>query len=166
MMAAILGRKLGMTELFDEAGHRVSVTLIEAEPNVVVHVKTRERDGYEALQVGVGAVKERRLPKPLRGVYVKAKVAPQRHLRELRGPTAGAQPGQTITVEVFSPGDVVDATGAIRGLRVVKVEPERNLLYLRGAVPGVRGSLLLLRSAKRQGRAARKAGAKGKERAR
>lgn len=224
MMAAILGRKLGMTELFDEAGHRVSVTLIEAEPNVVVHVKTRERDGYEALQVGVGAVKERRLPKPLRGVYAKAKVAPQRHLRELRGPTAGAQPGQTITVEVFSPGDVVDVTGTsrgrgfsgaikrhgfggqrdshgvslmhraigsigssnvarvwpgkrmpgrfgnervtIRGLRVVKVEPERNLLYLRGAVPGVRGSLLLLRGAKRQGRATRKAGAKGKERAR
>ncbi len=221
-MVAIVGRKLGMTQLFDEAGQRVSVTLVEAEPNVVVNVKTAERDGYEALQVGVGAVKERRLPQPLRGVYAKAKVAPQRHLRELRGPVAGAQPGQTISVEVFSPGDVVDVTGTsrgrgfagaikrhgfagqrdthgvslmhraigsigssnvarvwpgkrmpgrfghervtVRGLHVVKVEPERHLLYLRGAVPGVRGSLLLLRSAKRPGKTPRKGGSKAKER--
>ena len=228
-MAAIVGRKLGMTQLFDEAGNWVSVTLVEAEPNVVVRVKTRERDGYEAVQVGVGAVQERRLSKPRRGVYAQAKVAPQRYLRELRGPAGAAQPGQTITVEVFSPGDVVDVTGTsrgrgfagaikrhgfagqrdthgvslmhraigsigssnvarvwpgkrmpgrfghervtVRGLRIVKVEPERNLVYLRGAVPGVRGSLVLLRGARRPGKAAarrpaaRQPGVKGRERA-
>jgi large subunit ribosomal protein L3 len=222
-MAAIIGRKLGMTQLFDEAGGRVSVTLVEAEPNVVVAVKTRERDGYEALQVGVGAVKERRLSRPERGVFAKARVAPQRRLRELRGAVGAAQPGQAITVEVFRAGDRVDVTGTsrgrgfagaikrhgfsgqrdthgvslmhravgsigssnvgrvwpgkrmpgrfgtarvtVRGLRVVRVEPERNLLYLRGAVPGIRGSLLLLRSARRPGKTARPGVAKGKERA-
>src|SRR3972149_6932253 len=116
MMAAILGRKLGMTELFDEAGHRVSVTLIEAEPNVVVHVKTRERDGYEALQVGVGAVKERRLPKPLRGVYVM--------------PRAIGSIGSSNVARVWPgkrmPGRFGNERVTIRGLRVVKVEPERT----------------------------------------
>jgi large subunit ribosomal protein L3 len=221
-MTAIVGRKVGMTQLFDEAGHRVPVTLVEAPPNVVVAVKTRERHGYEALQVGVGDVRERRLSRPLRGVYAKARVTPQRHLRELRGPSGGVQPGQTITVDVFRAGDVVDVTGTsrgrgfagaikrhgfagqrdthgvslmhravgsigssdvgrvwpgkrmpgrfgsqrvtVRGLHVVKVEPERNLIYLRGAVPGVRGSLLLLRGARAQGRAGRKR-PKGRERA-
>ncbi len=224
-MAAIYGHKVGMTQLFDEAGNRVSVTLVEADPLVVVDVKTVARDGYAALQVGFGAVKERRLSKALRGVYAKAKVAPQRRLRELRGATEGREPGQTITVQVFSPGDVLDVTGTsrghgfsgaikrhgfggqrdthgvslmhraigsigtsnvgrvwpgkrmpgrlgsarvtVRGLRVVQVDPERNLLYLRGAVPGIRGSLLLLRSATRAGRArVRKSPVKGKERAR
>ncbi|MDR7465253.1 MAG: 50S ribosomal protein L3 [Armatimonadota bacterium] len=221
-MTAIVGRKVGMTQLFDQAGHLVPVTLVEAPPNVVVAVKTRERHGYEALQVGVGEVRERRLSRPLRGVYAGARVAPQRTLRELRGPSGGVQPGQTITVEVFRPGDVVDVTGTsrgrgfagaikrhgfagqrdthgvslmhravgsigssnvgrvwpgkrmpgrfgnqrvtVRGLQVVKVEPERNLIYLRGAVPGVRGGLLLLRGARDRGRAARKR-AKGRERA-
>jgi len=220
-MAAIYGRKLGMTELFDAAGHRVPVTLVEAEPLVVVDIKTAARDGYEALQVGFGAVRERRLPKPLRGVYAKAKVTPRRRLRELRGPVEDARVGQTITVGVFTAGDAVDVTGTsrgrgfagaikrhgfsgqrdthgvslmhravgsvgssnvgrvwpgkrmpgrygaeqvtVRGLRVVKVEPERNLLYLRGAVPGVRGSLVLLRRARRVART-RKAGTKARER--
>jgi len=220
-MAAIYGRKLGMTELFDETGTRVPITLVEADPLVVVDVKTLARDGYEAVQVGFGTVRERRLPKPLRGVYAKAKVAPHRHLREVRGPVGDARPGQTLTVGVFAAGDTVDVIGTsrgrgfagaikrhgfggqrdthgvslmhravgsigssnvarvwpgkrmpgrygaervtVRGLRVVKVEPERNLLYLRGAVPGIRGSLLLLRSARRVARA-RKAGTKGKER--
>lgn len=210
-MAALLGRKLGMTELFDEAGNRVPVTLVEAGPIVVVSVKSVEKAGYEAVQVGFGAVKERRLTKPLRGVFTKAGVAPQRYLREIRGPAGEAQPGQVVTAEAFAPGDIVDVIGTsrgrgfagamkrhgfsgqrdshgvslmhraigsigtsnmarvlpgkrmpgrlghervtVRGLRVVKVEPERHLLYLRGAVPGVRGSLLLLRSARRTAQA-------------
>ncbi|MBI3976401.1 MAG: 50S ribosomal protein L3 [Armatimonadetes bacterium] len=222
-MATLLGRKLGMTELFDEAGHRVPVTLVEAGPVVVVDRKTPERDGYEAVRLGFGAIKERRVGKALRGVYAKAGVAPQRHLREVRGPAgAGAQPGQTLTAEAFAPGDIVDVVGTsrgkgftgamkrhgfsgqrathgvslmhravgsigssnmarvlpgkrmpgragsarvtVRGLRVVKVEAERNLLYLRGAVPGVRGSLLLLRGARATGSGRTRRAAKEKER--
>jgi large subunit ribosomal protein L3 len=104
-MATLLGRKLGMTELFDEAGHRVPVTMVEAGPVVVVDRKTPERDGYEAVRLGFGAIKERRVGKALRGVYAKAGVAPRRHLREVRGPAAaGAEPGQTLTAEAFAWG--------------------------------------------------------------
>ncbi len=221
-MATLLGRKLGMTELFDEAGHRVPVTLVEAGPVVVVDRRTADRDGYEAARLGFGAVKERRLSKAQRGVYGKAGVVPQRHLREVRGSAAeGLEAGQTLNADAFAPGDVVDVVGTsrgkgftgamkrhgfsgqrdthgvslmhravgsigssniarvipgkrmpgraggarvtVRGLRVIKVEAERNLLYLRGATPGIRGSLLLLRGVAAKGGRKRR-GSKEKER--
>ncbi|MGH2452479.1 MAG: 50S ribosomal protein L3 [bacterium] len=205
-MATLLGRKLGMTEVFDDAGHRVPVTLVEAGPVVVVDRRSADRDGYEAARLGFGQANLRRLSKAARGVYGKAGVTPQRYLREVRGAAAaGLEPGQTLKVDAFSPGDIVDVIGTsrgkgftgamkrhgfsgqrdthgvslmhravgsigssniarvlpgkrmpgrsgsarvtVRGLRVIKVEAERNLLYLRGAVPGIRGSLLVLRGA-------------------
>lgn len=205
-MKAVLGRKLGMTQIFDEQGNRVPVTLVEAGPLVVVDVKTPARDGYEAVKYGFMAVKERQLSRPRRGVFAKAKVEPHRYLREVRGPVGDAKPGQLVTVgELFNAGDAVDVIGTSRGrgfagaikrhgfsgqrdshgvslmhravgsigssdvarvwpgkrmpgrhgskrvtvrsLRVARVEAERNLLYLRGATPGIRGSLLVIRSA-------------------
>ncbi len=83
-MAAILGKKLGMSQIFTEDGDRIPVTVIQAGPCTVTQVKTRERDGYEALQIGFGEIKERRLNKPRAGHFKKAGVAPQRHLAEIR----------------------------------------------------------------------------------
>ena len=83
-MAAILGKKLGMSQIFTEDGDRIPVTVIQAGPCTVTQVKTRERDGYEALQIGYGEIKERRLNKPRAGHFKKAGVAPQRHLAEIR----------------------------------------------------------------------------------
>ncbi len=83
-MAAILGKKLGMSQIFTEAGDRIPVTVIQAGPCIVTQVKTRERDGYDALQIGFGDVKERRVDKPMAGHFKKAGVPPQRYLAEVR----------------------------------------------------------------------------------
>ncbi len=208
-MAAILGRKLGMTRIFDEQGQSIPVTVIEAGPCVVVDARTPERDGYAAVQVAFDPVAERRLTKPMRGVFAKRKIAPHKVVRELPIPEGGpVQPGQTITVDAFEAGQLVDVTGTsigkgfagamkrhgfggqrdshgvslmhraigsigssdiarvfpgkrmpgrhghkrvtVRRLRVVQIDPTRNLLLVRGATPGVRGALLLVRSAQRR----------------
>ena len=205
-MAAILGRKLGMTRIFGEQGQSIPVTVIEAGPCVVVNTRTPERDGYAAVQVAFDPVAERRLTKPERGVFAKRKIAPHRVLRELPMPQgAPVEPGHTITVEGFEAGQLVHITGTsigkgftgamkrhgfsgqrdshgvslmhraigsigssdiarvfkgkrmagrsgnkrvtVRGLRVVQVDPKRNLLMVRGATPGVKGALLLVRTA-------------------
>lgn len=206
-MAAILGRKLGMTRVFDEEGTSVAVTVVEAGPCVVVDTRTPERDGYAAVRVAFDPVPERKVNKPERGVFSRQKVAPHRVLREMPMPEGQVAPGQTITVEAFQAGQLVDVTGTsigkgfagamkrhgfggqrdshgvslmhravgsigssdiarvfpgkrmpgrhgnrrvtVRRLRVVRVDPKNNLLLLRGAVPGIRGSLLLVRSAGR-----------------
>lgn len=206
----ILGRKLGMTQVFDEAGRAVPVTVVKAGPCVVVQKRTPARDGYSAIQLGFEEVKEGRLNRPRRGHLARAGVRPVRILRELRVPDAEAyQVGQDLRVDLFKPGDRVDVTGISKGkgfaggvkrwgfgrgpmahgskyhrgtgslatggrmsggggrvfpgrkmpghlgaervtvqnLRVERVDPEHDLLLLRGAVPGPRGGLVIVRSA-------------------
>ncbi|RDV83363.1 50S ribosomal protein L3 [Ammonifex thiophilus] len=204
-MKGILGKKLGMTQYFTPAGEAMAVTVIKAGPCVVVQTKNREKDGYEAIQVGFEEVPEHRVNKPLRGHFARAGLKPLRYLREFRVPDASAYTvGQEIKVDIFSPGEKVDVTGISKGkgfaggikrhgfsrgpmshgskyhrrpgslgakgparvfkgrklpghmgmervtvqnLEVVKVDPERNLLVVKGAVPGPRGGLLIIRQA-------------------
>ncbi|MCL6521260.1 MAG: 50S ribosomal protein L3 [Firmicutes bacterium] len=205
MAKAILGRKLGITQLFDEEGRLLPVTAIEAGPCRVVQVKTPERDGYAAVQLGFGSVKPRRVKKPMAGHFARHGVEPVRWLREVRVEEPGAfSSGQEVTVALFNRGDRVDVTGISKGkgfqgvikrhgfrrgpmshgskyhrrvgslgastyparvfkgrgmpghmgarratvqnLEVVRVEPERNLLLVKGSVPGAKGALLLIRS--------------------
>jgi large subunit ribosomal protein L3 len=203
-MAAIVGRKVGMTQIFDDGGNIVSVTVIEAGPCVVTNVRTPERDGYAAVQVGFEPVAERKVNKPMKGVFAKAKTAPRKVLREFRAMSGeNFTVGQEIKVDTFGGGDVVDVTGTtkgkgfsgamkrhnfkgqrdthgvslmhravgsigisdvarvwpgkrmpgrfggervtVRGLKVVRIDAERNLLMLRGAIPGPTGSLVVVR---------------------
>ncbi len=203
MPKGILGRKVGMTRLFDEHGHTVPVTVVQAGPCVVVQRRTREKDGYEAIQLGLGEQSEHRVSKPLKGHFAKAKVKPAQVLREIRVEDSSAyEVGQTISADIFQPGDIVCVTGTskgkgfaggikrhgfrrgpmahgskyhrapgslqsrdaarvfkgrklpghmgaervtVRGLTVVGVDPERNLLLIKGAVPGPRGGLVVVR---------------------
>jgi large subunit ribosomal protein L3 len=192
-MAAILGKKLGMTQIFTDEGDRIPVTVIEAGPCAVTQVKTVDTDGYEAIQIAFGDVKERKLTKAEAGHLKKAGVSSKRHLAEVRG-ASEAQPGDEITVEAFEVGKKVKVTGVSKGkgfagvvkrhgfaggpgshgshfhrapgsvgasawparvfkgmklpgqmgnkkstqlgLTVVATDPEQNLLYIKGAVPG------------------------------
>jgi large subunit ribosomal protein L3 len=115
-MAAIIGRKLGMTRVFEEDGTAVPVTVIEAGPCVITRVKTRETDGYEAVQMGFGATRKKSLTKPVLGQFEKAGVAPQRKLTEFRVDDPGQyEVGQEVRVDVFEPGQLVNVTGWSRG---------------------------------------------------
>ncbi|WP_029687936.1 50S ribosomal protein L3 [Thermoanaerobacter sp. A7A] len=204
MKKGILGRKHGMTQIFNEKGEVIPVTVIEAGPCVVVQKKTVEADGYNAIQVGFGDVKEKRLTKPLIGHFKKAGVPFKRYLREFRlDDISGYGVGSEIKVDIFKPGDKVDVTGISKGkgfagvvkryganrgpmshgskyhrrvgsmgattdpgrtfkgkimpghmghervtiqnLEVVKVDPELNLLLVKGSVPGPKGSLLIIK---------------------
>lgn len=112
----LLGRKIGMTQIFGENGHPMPVTVIEAGPCPVLQVKTAARDGYEAIQLGFGEIKERRATKAAQGHAKKAGTMPRRFIREFRLPTvAEYQPGQVLTVELFQVGDQVDVTGTSIG---------------------------------------------------
>ncbi|HLJ58938.1 MAG TPA: 50S ribosomal protein L3 [bacterium] len=205
-MPAILGKKLGMTQIFDEAGNMVPVTIVEAGPCVVVGLRTPEREGYAAVQLGFGAVKEGRATKPYKGVFAKRGLQPTRVIREVRtSKDETFEVGQALRADVFNGGDRVDIVGVskgkgfagamkrhnfggqrdshgnslmhravgsigsssiarvfkgkrmpgrlggarttVRGLRVVSVDLERNVLLIRGAVPGPRGSIVLVRGA-------------------
>ena len=201
----ILGHKLGMTQVFDDAGRAVPVTLVQAGPCNVAQTKTPERDGYAAIQLAFG--EDKRPNKPLGGHFSKAGVAPARHLVELRLDELGdLAPGAEIKADIFEAGELVDVIGVTKGkgfagsmkrhnfrglsashgterkhrspgaigacatparvfkgtrmsghlghvrvttlnLRVIKADPERNLLLIRGAVPGPRGGLVMVRSA-------------------
>src|SRR5256712_10055027 len=115
-MAAIIERKVGMTKLFDAGVNVVPVTVIQAGPCVVTEVRTSKRDGYAAVQLGFELVPERKVTKPMKGVFARAKTAPRRLLREF--PPAPGETyvvGQEITVAVFGSGDPVDVTGTSRG---------------------------------------------------
>lgn len=115
-MTAIVGRKVGMTQVFDDQGNVVPVTVIQAGPCVVTQVRTPERDGYAAVQVGCEPVPESTLPKPLRGVFARARVAAHRILREFRpAPGETYTVGEQITVERFRSGDLVDVIGITKG---------------------------------------------------
>ena len=204
MEKAIIGKKIGMTQIFDEAGHVVPVTLIQAGPCTVVQKKTAEKDGYEAVQLGYETVPERKLNKPELGHYAKAGVAAKRTLREFRfEDCSGYKVGDELKVDQFAQGDKIDITGTSKGhgytgaiqrwnqhtgpmahgskyhrgvgslsansdpsrvfknkhmsghygvdrvtvqnLEVVSVDAERNLLLVKGAVPGPNGGLLIIR---------------------
>lgn len=200
-MAAILGKKLGMTQIFTEEGDRVPVTVIEAGPCAVTQVKTEETDGYQAIQIGFGEVKESKLTKAEAGHLKKAGVSPRRHLAEVRGESE-AQPGDEITVEAFEAGQKVKVSGVSKGkgfagvvkrhgfaggpgshgshfhrapgsvgasawpsrvfkglklpghmgdrkstqqgLTVVGTDPEKNLLFVKGAVPGSKNAIVFI----------------------
>jgi large subunit ribosomal protein L3 len=112
----ILGTKLGMTQVFDEANRIVPVTVVKAGPCVVTQVRTEENDGYTAVQFAFGAIDPRKVSKPVTGHFAKAGVTPRRHIAELRTTDAGEYTvGQEITAEVFDGGSVVDVTGTTKG---------------------------------------------------
>lgn len=202
MAEGILGRKIGMTQLFVE-DHAVGATVVEARPCTVVQIKTVESDGYNALQLGYGELKESKATKPLRGHYRKADVAPHRRLFEVRVDNPEQYSvGDTLGVDIFSEGEKIDVAGVskglgfqgvvkrwnfsggpkshgshfhrrpgsvgmcvkpgrvmkgkklpghtgarrvtVKGLQVLRVDAERNLLVLKGSTPGSRGAILEL----------------------
>ena len=209
MKKAIVGKKIGMTQIFTDDGRLVPVTVVEAGPCKVVQKKTTESDGYDAVQVGFDTLAENRAKKlvnqPLTGHFKKADVAPTRYLRELRlDNVAELEVGNELTVSQFENGDKIDVSGISKGhgytgaiqrwnqhtgpmahgskyhrgvgslsansdpsrvfknkhmaghygvervtvqnLEIVKVDAERNLLLIKGAVPGPNGGLLLVRN--------------------
>ena len=116
MVNTILGRKLGMTQVWGEDDNIVPVTVIQAGPCVVAQVKTTETDGYEAVQIGFGDIKEHRVNKPMKGHFAKAGIAPMRYLREVRVEDASQHScGEVITVESFADTAKVDVTGVSKG---------------------------------------------------
>ncbi|MER3524655.1 MAG: 50S ribosomal protein L3 [Ignavibacteria bacterium] len=116
-MTGLLGKKIGMTSIFDDSGHVIPCTVIEAGPCFVTQVKTKERDGYEAVQLGFEERKERLVSKPLKGHFAKANTKPMRIVREFRSNGSSAlQPGQQIKVDnVFAKGDTVSVIGTSKG---------------------------------------------------
>jgi len=204
MPTGLLGRKVGMTRIFDDTGNAVPVTVVQAGPCVVVQRKTSDTDGYEAVQLGFEEQKLGRVNEPMTGHFASRGVEPQRNLRafSLVG-GEDPQPGEAVRVAIFQEGQFVDVSGTskgrgftggmkrygfkggpashgskvhrapqsagatdaqrvfkgkrgpghmgavkktVRGLRVVKVDPERNLLLVKGAVPGPNGGLLTIKS--------------------
>ena len=207
MKKAILGKKLGMTQIFDNNGLVVPVTVVEAGPCFVTQVKTVENDGYSAVQVAFGDVRENLLNKPALGQLKKAEVSAKRYLKEFKLDNASElKLGDKISCDVFAEGDYVDVTGTSKGhgysgtiakfnfhrhrmshgngpvhrhvgsigantfpakvfkgkkmagrwgnekvtvqnLKVVKVDADRNILLIKGAIPGAKGSLVSVKSA-------------------
>ncbi|MDD6360585.1 MAG: 50S ribosomal protein L3, partial [Christensenellaceae bacterium] len=116
MNKAIIGKKLGMTQIFSADGKVIPVTVVEAGPCPVVQIKTKEKDGYEAVKVGFGKAEEKNLNKPDNGQFKKAGVEPQKVLKEFRvGDLAKYSVGQVLTVETFAEGDKVDVVGLTKG---------------------------------------------------
>ncbi|MBC7248777.1 MAG: 50S ribosomal protein L3 [Anaerolineae bacterium] len=210
-MKGILGKKVGMTQIFDESGEVIPVTVIEAGPCFVVQKRTVERDGYSAIQLGFEEVKPKRLTKGQLGHLRKRNLPPLRYLREVRvSDPEEYEEGQKITVGIFDVGERVDVVGTSKGrgfagtikrhgfkrqpkthgqsdrerapgsigstttpgrvfkgkrmaghmgnarvtaqnLQVVLVDPERNLLAVKGTVPGARNGLLIIKEARKQG---------------
>ena len=206
MKKAIIGRKVGMTQIFDETGKVIPVTVIEAGPCVVVQKMTKEKEGYEAVQFGYEEVTEKKLTKPEKGHLEKAGVGMVRHLKEFRlDDGSKLEVGDVIKADMFAEGDKVDVTGTSKGhgyagvikrfgqgrtptshgggpvhrhagsmgsgtdpsrifkgkigaghmgvdqvtvqnLDVVQVDPELNMLVIRGAIPGPKGGLVYVKS--------------------
>jgi len=116
LQKAILARKLGMTQIFDEIGRLIPVTVIEAGPNYVVQKKTVENDGYSAVQVGFVDIKERKANKPKKGHFAKSGVSPKKYLRELKLENAAAMNvGDEIKADIFAEGEKIDVTGITKG---------------------------------------------------
>lgn len=116
MVKGIIGEKLGMTQVFTSDGRAVPVTVIEAGPCAVVQVKTKEKDGYNAVQLSFKEIKKaRRVNKPSAGHFKKANLPPARYLKEFRTDTAGTEVGQKVFADIFKKGDIVDVTGITIG---------------------------------------------------
>ena len=209
MKKAILGKKLGMTQIFDETGAVVPVTVVEAGPMTVIRNKTVERDGYNATVVAFGEKRENLVNKPLKGVFAKAGVSTKRYLKEFKYEQS-YEVGAEIKCDIFSAGDIVDVSGITKGhgftgvikrwnqhrlkmthgtgpihrslgsvgeintgkvikglhmaghyghekvtiqnLTIVKVDTERNVLLIRGAVPGPKGGLVTVKQSVKSAR--------------
>src|SRR3978361_1518253 len=116
VVTGILGEKLGMTQVFDDNNRIVPVTVVKAGPCVVTQIRTREKDGYTAVQLAYGQIDPRKVTKPVAGHFKAANVTPRRHLFELRTDEAGAfEVGQELGPDVFAVGAVVDVTGTTKG---------------------------------------------------
>jgi large subunit ribosomal protein L3 len=205
MKKAIIGRKVGMTQIFDANGKIVPVTVVEAGPCVVVQKKTTENDGYESIQVGFGEIREKLVNKPMKGHFAKAGVSVRRHLKEFRlEDVSGYTVGQEIKADIFEAGDKVDVSGVSKGkgfqgvikrwnanrgpmshgskfhravgsmgassdpsrtfknkklpghmgnvnttvlnVEVVRVIPEKNVILIKGGVPGPNKSVVVIRN--------------------
>ena len=204
MKKGIIGKKIGMTQIFDEVGNVIPVTVIEAGPCVVAQKKTAEKDGYDAVQLGFMDVKEKHLTKAEKGHFEKAGVALKKHLKEFRLDDCSAlNTGDIISVDTFAAGDKVDVTGITKGhgytgaikrwnlhklrmthgvgpvhrqsgsmgvidparifknkkmagqwgneqvtvlnLKVVKIDSEKNLIAIKGAIPGAKNGIVFIR---------------------
>ena len=172
MKKAIIGKKVGMTQIFDESGKVIPVTVIEAGPCVVAQVKSNETDGYNAVQLGFGDVKESKVNKPVKGHFAKSKLALKKHLREFRMDSVeDVKVGDEFKADVFVKGDKVDIQGTSKGkgfqgvikrhgqsrgpmgtntitiqnLEVVAVDLDKNVILVKGSVPGVNGAILKIR---------------------
>lgn len=208
MSKGIIGKKLGMTQVFADDGSAVGVTAIEVEPSVVLQIKTKDKDGYDAVQLGYGRVKQKNVTKPMQGHFNKANKGCFRFVREFSVQSETYDVGQEITADLFKMGDYVDVVGTTKGkgfqgvvkrhgfgggrathgsmhhrapgsigasadpsrvfkgtkmgghmgnvrkttqnLEVWQVRSDRNLLLLKGAVPGSRNGFLLIKQAKKK----------------
>ena len=131
-MKGILGRKLGMTQVFTEDGVLIPVTVVECEPNVVLQKKTKETDGYDALQLGLEDKKEARATKPEIGHAKKAGVGPKKFVKEIKADELmNTEVGQEVKVDIFSAGDIVDVTGVSKGKGYTGVVKRHNHHILR-----------------------------------
>jgi len=115
MTKGLIGKKLGMTQVFSDEGISVPVTVIEVEPSVVIQKKTKEKDGYDALQLGYGRIKQKNVTRALQGHFRRADKGMFRILREFRMDLEGSEPGQELKAELFEPGDYVDIVGTTKG---------------------------------------------------
>ena len=216
MTKGILGKKVGMTQIFTESGELIPVTVVEATPNVVLQVKTIENDGYEAIQVGYQDMREVLSNKPAKGHVAKANTAPKRFIREFKNvELEGLEVGSEIKVDIFEAGDIIDVTGTSKGkgfqgvikrhgqsrgpmahgsryhrrpgsmgpvapnrvfknkrlagrmggnritiqnLEIVRVDAERNVILIKGNVPGAKKSLITIKSAVKAKQVDRKKG--------
>ena len=206
MQKALIGKKIGMTQIFDEKGKVIPVTVVEAGPCTVVMKKTIENDGYEAVQLGFGDVKVLRVNKPMTGHFKKADVAPKKTLKEFKIDIESVNVGDILKADIFAAGEKVDVVGTSKGkgtagsikrwnfsrlkeshgtgpvarhagslgacsdpsrvykgkklaghlgcervtiqnLDVVKVDAENNLLAIKGAIPGPKGGIVVIRDA-------------------
>lgn len=137
MIQTIYGTKLGMTQIFSEDDQVIPVTVIQAEPNTICQIKTAETDGYEAVQIGFGAIKENKVNKPMAGHFAKQGVAPVRHLREVRVENASEYTvGDTVTVANFAEAKKVDVQGTSKGKGFAGVMKRYNF----GGGPGGHGA--------------------------
>ena len=116
MNKGLIGKKIGMTQIFDESGKVIPVTVIEAGPCVVAQVKTQDTDGYTAIQLGYGDIKEKKLNKPMKGHFTKVNVTPKKHLREFRVDSIDeVKVGDELKADVFAAGEKIDIQGTSKG---------------------------------------------------
>ena len=204
MKKGIIGKKIGMTQIFDDNGNAIPVTVIEAGPCAVTQIKTKENDGYEAVQLGFMSIEDKKVTKPLKGHFASKGVAAKKHLKEFRiEDISGYSIGDTVAADIFAAGEKVDITGITKGhgytgaikrwnlhklrmthgvgpvhrqsgsmgvidparifknkkmagqwgneqvtilnLVAVKIDAEKNLIAVKGAVPGAKGGIVFIR---------------------